>query len=72
MQIKASNIPRLAKTLHEVAVENDPETRMLLPRGFSIRQVARGGARTVPDSDYISHADLDGGALFAIDGGGWV
>ena len=40
---RKSNIPNLANTLHEVAVENDPATRMVIPRGFSVRELARTG-----------------------------
>lgn len=72
MRGKVSNIPNLAGTLHEVSVENDPDTRMLVPRGFSVRQVARTGERPVPASDYVWHADPDGGATFSMDDGGWV
>ncbi|WP_376693028.1 alkaline phosphatase PhoX [Wenzhouxiangella sp. EGI_FJ10409] len=69
---KVSNIPNLSGTLHEVAVENDASTRMLVPRGFSVRQVARTGERPVAVSDYLWHADPDGGACFPMDDGGWV
>jgi len=69
---RISNIPNLAGTLQKVVVENDPETYMLVPRGFSVRQVARTGKRPVAGSDYVWHADPDGGATFAMDDGGWV
>lgn len=69
---RTSNIPNLAGTLHEVTVENDLHTRVLLPRGFSIREVARTGQRPVAGSDYIWHQDPDGGATFATDDGGWI
>jgi len=69
---RISNIPNLAGTLHERAVENDPQTRMLVPRGFSVRQVARTGRRPVAESDYVWHAEPDGGATFPMDDGGWV
>ncbi|MEM7052907.1 MAG: alkaline phosphatase PhoX [Pseudomonadota bacterium] len=72
MPRKVSNIPNLAGTLHEVAVENDPQTRMLVPRGFSVRQLARTGEPSLPGSDYIWHQDPDGGATFPMDDGGWV
>ncbi|NKI34159.1 DUF839 domain-containing protein [Wenzhouxiangella sp. XN79A] len=72
MRPRVSNIPNLAGTLHEVPVANDPQTRMLVPRGFTVRQVARTGERPVPTSDYVWHADPDGGATFAMDDGGWV
>ncbi len=69
---KVSNIPNLSGTLHEVAVENDAQTRMRVPRGFSVRQVARTGERAVDGSDYAWHAAPDGGACFPMDDGGWV
>ena len=69
---KVSNIPNLANTLHEVAVENDPETRMWVPRGFSVREVARTGQRPYAASNYVWHALPDGGATFPMDDGGWV
>jgi len=69
---KVSNIPNLGGTLNEVKVENDPATRMLVPRGFSVRQVARTGQTPVADCNYPWHADPDGGATFAMDDGGWV
>ncbi|MEX2523804.1 MAG: hypothetical protein WD750_02505, partial [Gammaproteobacteria bacterium] len=67
-----SNIPALAGTLHEVAVENSSDTRMLVPEGFSVREVARTGRRSVAGSEYLWHADPDGGAVFAVDDGGWI
>ena len=39
---------------------------------FSVRQVARTGERAVAGSDYLWHANPDGGACFAMDDGGWV
>ena len=72
MSSKVSNIPNLSGTLHEVTVVNDPQTRMLVPRGFSVRQVARTGERPVAGSDYLWHGDPDGGATFPMDDGGWV
>lgn len=72
MPRRVSNIPDLAGTLHEVVVDNDPTTRMRVPRGFAVRQVARTGERPVAGSDYVWHADPDGGATFATEDGGWV
>lgn len=69
---RTSNIPHLADTLHEVTVENDLHTRVRLPRGFTIREVARTGQRPLATSDYIWHQDPDGGATFATGDGGWV
>ena len=67
-----SNIPSLANTLHEVTVENDPSTRMVIPRGFTVLEVARTGLPAFPGSDYLWHGQPDGGATFAIEDGGWV
>ena len=72
MPRRVSNIPNLGGTLHEVSVANDPQTRMLVPRGFSVRQVARTGERAVANADYVWHADPDGGATFPMGDGGWV
>jgi sugar lactone lactonase YvrE len=72
MSARISNIPNLAGTLHEVAVSNDPQTRMRVPRGFTVRQLARTGERPVASSDYVWHADPDGGACFPMNDGGWV
>jgi len=69
---RVSNIPNLAGTLHEVAVKDDPGTRMLVPKGFSVRQLACTGERPVATAGYVWHAEPDGGATFAMDGGGWV
>ena len=69
---RVSNIPHLAGTLQPIRVDNDPQTRMRVPRGFSVRQVARTGERPVAGSNYVWHADPDGGATFAMDDGGWV
>lgn len=72
MPRRTSNIPNLAGTLREVAVDNDPATRMRVPRGFSVREVARTGARPVAHADYVWHPEPDGGAVFPMDDGGWV
>jgi len=72
MPARVSNIPNLAGTLQITQVENDPDTLMMLPRGFSVRQLARTGERPVASSSYVWHADPDGGATFAMDDGGWV
>lgn len=72
MQNKVSNIPNLADTLQEVAVENAPDSRMVIPRGFAVREVARTGQRPHPGSSYIWHSEPDGGATFAMQDGGWV
>jgi len=69
---RVSNIPQLAGTLTEVTVENDPETRMLVPPGFAIREVARTGRPAVKGAAYVWHNNPDGGAVFPMDDGGWV
>jgi len=69
---RKSNIPNLAGTLHEITVDNDPSTRMLVPRGFSVREVARTGRPAFPGSSYLWHGEPDGGAVFPMDDGGWV
>ena len=69
---RKSNIPNLANTLHEVAVENDPATRMVIPRGFSVREIARTGRPPVPTSAYMWHRQPDGGAVLPMQDGGWV
>ena len=67
-----SNIPNLAGNLHEVAVENDPATRMIIPRGFTVREVARTGQPAAPNSPYLWHGEPDGGATFPTDDDGWI
>ncbi len=67
-----SNIPNLAGTMHTAAVENDPATRMIIPEGFKVREVARSGMPPVPGSAYRWHGSPDGGATFAMRDGGWV
>jgi uncharacterized protein len=42
-----------------------------LPAGFAARLVARSGER-VAGTDYVWHFQPDGGATFAMPGGGWV
>lgn len=69
---RKSNIPNLANSLHEVAVENDPATRMVIPRGFSVREIARTGKTVINSSAYVWHREPDGGAVLAMDDGGWV
>jgi secreted PhoX family phosphatase len=67
-----SNIPALAGTLREVAVDNDPQTRMRLPAGFRVRQVAHTGQPALAGGSYAWHGSPDGGATFATDDGGWI
>lgn len=69
---RKSNIPHLANTLIEVVVGNDPATRMVVPRGFSVREVARTGRPVLSGSPYVWHRQPDGGAVFAMDDGGWT
>lgn len=72
MAARVSNIPNLAGTLNEVRVDNDPGTRMLLPRGFKVREVARTGQRPSASSAYVWHGEPDGGATFPMTDSGWV
>jgi len=69
---RVSNIPKLGAGLIEAVVENDPETRMMLPPGFAVRQVARTGQPARTGSSYAWHRRPDGGAVFAMPDGGWV
>ena len=69
---RKSNIPNLANTLHEVAVENDPVTRLVIPRGFSVREIVRTGQSAHAASSYLWHRAPDGGAVIAMKDGGWV
>ncbi len=62
----ASLAPLLADTwLDEVH-------RAVLPRGASLRIVARSGQSAVDGGAYAWHGAPDGGACFATDDGGWV
>ena len=61
-----------AGSLEEIAVENDPSTRMLVPRGFRVREVARSGRPAFPGSPYAWHPEPDGGAVFTAEDGGWI
>jgi secreted PhoX family phosphatase len=67
-----SNIPNLAQTLHEVEVEHDPQTRMRIPKGFAVREVARSGVRASAAARYAWHGAPDGGACFSATDGGWI
>ena len=69
---QTSNLPNLGITLQEITVINDPDTRMRVPRGFVVRQIARTGMPVVNQSDYLWHGAPDGGATFATDNGGWI
>jgi uncharacterized protein len=69
---RVSNIPQLAGTLTEVTVAGDPATRMLVPRGFTVREIARTGRPAVPGGAYVWHRRPDGGAVFPMEDGGWV
>ena len=69
---RVSNIPNLSGALREVSVENDPETHMMIPDGFSVREVARTGVSPVANSNYVWHLRPDGGATFATEDGGWI
>ena len=44
---------------------------IMLPAGFSSRELARGGS-TVAGTGYTWHIAPDGGATFRAKGGGWI
>lgn len=67
-----SNIPNLAGTLQEVAVENSADTRMRIPQGFQVRELARTGHAPLTDNPMRWHAAPDGGATFSTPDGGWI
>ncbi len=69
---RTSNLPGLGNSLEEVSVLNDPDTRMRVPKGFTIREVARTGRRVINTGDYVWHGAPDGGAVFAAGDGGWI
>lgn len=69
---RVSNIPKFSAALVEVAVENDPDTRMMVPPGFAVRMVARTGQQVLTGSPYVWHSRPDGGAVFAMNDGGWI
>lgn len=51
----------------------DPDKNGIrLPEGFTSRIVARSNEKPVDTSDYNWHWAPDGGAVFAVDGGGWI
>jgi len=68
---RVSNIPKFAGPLREITVQNDPATRMLVPPGFTVREIARSGVPAVKGG-YVWHSRPDGGAVFPVDGGGWI
>lgn len=62
--------PSLAVTprkLVESGVEN-----LLVPEGFTARVIARTGEAVIPGADFRWHPAPDGGATFAVEGGGWI
>lgn len=67
-----SRIPDLSGEMQEITVENDPETRMRVPKGFKVREVARSGQPASSNSDYNWHDAPDGGATFRTEDGGWI
>ncbi len=69
---RISNLPNLGSSLKEISVINDPYTRMRVPEGFSVREVARTGKTVIKSSEYQWHGAPDGGAVFAIEDGGWI
>lgn len=48
------------------------ENGVRLPEGFTSRIVARSNEKPLTDSDYPWHWAPDGGAVFAMKGGGWI
>lgn len=48
------------------------ENGLRLPKGFTSKIVARSNEMPVKNSKYSWHWAPDGGAVFAVDGGGWV
>ncbi|WP_455208994.1 alkaline phosphatase PhoX [Kaarinaea lacus] len=48
------------------------ENGIRLPEGFTSRVVARSNERPSAESDYAWHWAPDGGAVFAVKGGGWI
>jgi hypothetical protein len=50
----------------------EKETRILVPRGFEPRLVARSGYPSTPNSAYAWHVSPDGGACFDTGDGGWI
>lgn len=48
------------------------ENGIMLPAGYRSRVLAVTGKPPLPDSDYVWHAEPDGGACFATPDGGWV
>lgn len=45
---------------------------LMLPEGYRSRVIATSGQAPLPDSDYIWHAEPDGGATYAAPDGGWI
>jgi secreted PhoX family phosphatase len=48
------------------------ENDIMLPPGFRSRVVARSGQPAAAGSTYLWHAAPDGGAVYAMDDGGWI
>lgn len=65
--LSASDLQNIPVQLQPSAVEG-----LLLPPGFSARVVARSGEPVVSGSGIVWHAAPDGGAVFAVDDGGWI
>ncbi|HEY5602790.1 MAG TPA: alkaline phosphatase PhoX [Gammaproteobacteria bacterium] len=63
---KRSNIKSLGP------LQDPDENGIRLPKGFVSRVVARTNEQPVVDSGYTWHWAPDGGAVFAITGGGWI
>jgi len=69
---QTSKLANLGSTLQEITVSNDADTRMRVPRGFVVKQIAQTGSPVVSHSDYLWHGAPDGSAVFATDDGGWI
>ena len=63
---RSSNIESLGP------LKEPDENGIRLPEGFTSRVVARSSEKPLKDSDYTWHWAPDGGAVFAIKGGGWI
>ncbi|MCI0508339.1 MAG: PhoX family protein [Gammaproteobacteria bacterium] len=66
LRSRSSNIDSLGP------LREPDENGVRLPEGFTSRIVARSNGQPVPDSNYPWHWAPDGGAVFAVKGGGWI
>lgn len=63
--------PDSGLNIRPVALVESGVEGLLLPEGFSARVIARTG-QPVGEGDYAWHAAPDGGAVFAVEDGGWI